>query len=444
MKNELTRRIFLACMIVFLLSLSLMLYVLDRTLAERNLSGLRDRAIQAAWLLNEKGMTAAEQFPKDARTVIAAPDGSILYSSIPGAEGNLSDRVEIQEALAAGEGSCERYSSTMKKNTAYYAIRLENGNILRISITQDTVWTMLLDMLNPMLLIVLVAVVMSIVLASRFSGKIMQPIDRLDVENPDDRDVYDEMKPFLRRLMKQNQQIYRQMEALQEEHRKQDSMRRELTANVSHELKTPLTSISGFAEIMRDGMVQEKDIPHFADNIYKEAQRLITLVNDILKLSRLEDTDSPAPERTEVALLGLCQDIAARLALPAAKNSITISCEGEEATVSGVERMLEDIIFNVCDNAIKYNQPGGSVQITVGTEEGKAFVCVKDSGIGIPVPEQERVFERFYRVDMSHSKEVGGTGLGLSIVKHGMALHDGEIRLDSTPGKGTEITLLFP
>lgn len=444
MKNELTKRIFLACMIVFLLSLALMLYMLDRTLAGRNLSGLRDRATQAARLLNEYGLPAAEQFPADARTIVTAPDGSILYSSLPQEEGNLSDREEIREALLSGEGSSERYSATMQQYTAYYAVRLADGNVLRISMTQDTVWTMLLSMLNPMLLIVLVAVLLSMVLASRFSGKIMQPINRLDVENPDDRDVYEEMKPFLRRLMKQNQQIYRQMEALREEHRKQDSMRRELTANVSHELKTPLTSISGFAEIMRDGMVQEKDIPHFADNIYKEAQRLITLVNDILKLSRLEDSDAPTPERTDIALLTLCRDIVERLALPAARGSIALTCEGEDVKISGVQRTVEDIVFNVCDNAIKYNQPGGFVAITVGTEEGKAFVRVKDSGIGIPAAEQERIFERFYRVNKSHSKEVGGTGLGLSIVKHGMALLGGDIRLESVPGKGTEVVLLFP
>lgn len=447
MKNELTKRIFIACMVVFLLSFGLMLYVMDRTLAEQNISLLRDRAMQAAALLNREGPAGLQLLPEDTRTFIIAPDGSVLYdSTVQGAtEENLSDREEIQKALASGEGVSERYSATMRQQTAYYAIRLYDGNVLRISTTQNTVWTMLTELLNPILLIMLTAVLLSIVLASQFSRKIMKPINRIDVENPDDRDIYDEMKPFIRRLMKQNQQIFRQMEALREEHRKQDSMRRELTANISHELKTPLTSISGFAEIMRDGMVQEKDIPHFSDNIYREAQRLITLVNDILKLSRLEDIDtSTTTEHVPVELLGICREVTARLAIYAEKSSIRLICEGSEVTIPGVQRMLEDIVYNVCDNAIKYNRPGGFVNVTVGTEDSKAVIRVRDNGIGIPAPDQERIFERFYRVNKSHSKEVGGTGLGLSIVKHGVALHNGEIMLESTPGAGTTISLLFP
>ena len=222
-------------------------------------------------------------------------------------------------------------------------------------------------------------------------------------------------------------------------------MRRELTANISHELKTPLTSISGFAEIIRDGMVKEKDIPHFADNIYKEAQRLITLVNDILKISHLEDIDaSSTVEYIPVELLRLCQDVTKRLMLNAKKNDLTLTCEGTEVMISGVPLMLEDIVGNICDNAIRYNHPGGTVEVHVGTEDGRAFVKVKDDGIGIPAADQERIFERFYRVNKSHSREVGGTGLGLSIVKHGVALHGGDIAVQSAPGVGTEITIFFP
>jgi len=273
----------------------------------------------------------------------------------------------------------------------------------------------------------------------------MQPINRLDVENPDDRDLYPEMKPFVRRIMKQNQQIHAQMSELQQEHKKQDAMRREFTANVSHELKTPLTSISGFAEIIRDGMVQEKDIPRFAGNIHQEAQRMIVLVNDILKLSRLEEGHTDLAEKmVPVDMHAVCEEVAGRLEMAASKAGVAIHCEGEKAMVSGIRLMLEEIVYNVCDNAIKYNRAGGYVKIRTECEAGEVRVTVKDNGIGIPAEDQPRIFERFYRVNKSHSKEVGGTGLGLSIVKHGMAYHNARTILESEEGVGTEIVLVFP
>ncbi len=310
---------------------------------------------------------------------------------------------------------------------------------------RDAFLMLLLNLVSPLLIIIVLLVVLSLLLAKRFTRSIMTPIDRLDIENPDDRDIYDEMKPFVHRIISQNKQIYRQMSELREETKKQDELRREFTANVSHELKTPLTSISGFAEIIRDGMVQEKDLPHFADNIYQEAQRMIVLVNDILKLSRLEDPVVPLQdERQTVELLALCREVQERLALPAKKADITLQCVGSPAEISGIRKILEEIIFNICDNAIKYNRPGGSVKIMVMPEGSGASVSVRDTGIGIPAEDKPRIFERFYRVNKSHSKEVGGTGLGLSIVKHGMALHGASISLESEEGKGTEVTLHFP
>ncbi len=310
---------------------------------------------------------------------------------------------------------------------------------------RDAFLMLLLNLVSPLLIIIVLLVVLSLLLAKRFTKRIMTPIDRLDIENPDDRDIYDEMKPFVHRIISQNKQIYRQMSELREETKKQDELRREFTANVSHELKTPLTSISGFAEIIRDGMVQEKDLPHFADNIYQEAQRMIVLVNDILKLSRLEDPVVPLQdERQTVELLALCQEVRDRLALPAKKADITLQCGGSPAEISGIRKILEEVIFNICDNAIKYNRPGGSVTVTVTPEGSGAAISVRDTGIGIPEADKPRVFERFYRVNKSHSKEVGGTGLGLSIVKHGMALHGASISLESEEGRGTEVTLHFP
>lgn len=447
MRRELTRRIFMACMLVFVMTVGLLLLVMNNYLGKRNLGEMKDKALYVSAMITEEGwefLTRTED-TSQTRTTIVAPDGTVLYDSIFPADTleNHGAREEIQAALKNGVGDSERYSESLLKVTANYAVRLPDGNVVRVSMTQDTVWMLLFHMLNPMLIIVLTAVLASILLAERFSKRIMQPINRMDVENPDDRDIYDEMKPFIRRLMSQNQQIHHQMEELREEHSKQDAMRREFTANVSHELKTPLTSISGFAEIMRDGMVQEKDIPHFADNIHKEAGRLMSLVNDILKLSRLEDIDTQPRENVPLELSALCQDVIKRLSLQAAKQDISLIFEGEPVQIMGVRTTVEEIVYNVCDNAIKYGKPSGWVRVTTGTAQGKAFISVRDNGIGIPLSDQERIFERFYRVNKSHSKEVGGTGLGLSIVKHAMMLMGGEITLNSTFGEGTELTLLF-
>ncbi|MCR5718823.1 MAG: two-component sensor histidine kinase [Oscillospiraceae bacterium] len=449
MRNELTKHTFGACMIVLLLSFGLMLYVLNSYLVKRNFSELKDKALYVSEILNVEGEDVLSRVHHggDMRITVVAPDGSVLYDShvAPDTMENHLEREEIQQALSKGEGSSQHYSQSMFQNTANYAVRLQNGDILRVSIRQDTLWHLLRNLALPMLLFLLLAALVSIILAARASRRIVDPIDRMDVENPDDRDVYDELKPFVHRLITQNQQIHRQMEAIQAEHRKQDSLRREFTANVSHELKTPLTSISGFAEIIRDGMVKDEDIPHFADNIYKEAARLMELVNDILKLSHLEDiNDRPDRERTSVELNALCREVTSRLAISAEKNGISIRCDGESVNVTGVRPMLEEIIYNVCDNAIKYNRKGGWVHISTHKQDGKAVVCVRDNGIGIPQADCGRVFERFYRVNKSHSKEVGGTGLGLSIVKHGMAFHAGQIKLQSVLGEGTEISLLLP
>ncbi len=442
MKHELTRRIFTACMLVFVLTIGLVLFVMERYQETRARSAVQEQTENLISVMEESGTELLGQFTDAGHTEITVfdKDGTVQFSSGGTAEAGEAFRA----ALAGGTGLSDAPDGPLHRRFTCAAQLPDGESVIQVSIEQDSVWALLLNMATPILLLVLLMVVLSMLIAAQFSEKIMKPIHALDVENPDDRDIYDEMKPFVRQLMSQNQQIYRQMNELKEEHSKQDAMRREFTANVSHELKTPLTSISGFAEIMRDGMVQEKDIAHFADNIYHEAQRLILLVNDILKLSRLEADGSQQEERTPVELFGLCREAASRLSLNAAKQDVTLSCEGEQVTVSGMRRLLEEIIYNVCDNAIKYNREGGYVRMTTGTEGDRAFVRVKDNGIGIPPADQGRIFERFYRVNKSHSKEVGGTGLGLSIVKHGMLLHGGEIILNSVPDRGTEITLWFP
>ncbi len=448
MRNKLIKQIFIACMAVFVLSFGMMLLVLTNYYGQKNRHELEDHAAYLSAILDVQDWQFLEemQHSSEMRITLISPNGAVMFDSAADAQNldNHGTRDEIQQAFQYGKGSSTRYSATQKTQMAYYAVMLKNGCVLRLSRSQNTLPELVLNMLNPMLIVIFMAILLSVVLASQFAKNIMKPINALDVENPYDRYIYDEMKPFLHRIMAQNKQIYKQMGELREEHRKQDEMRREFTANVSHELKTPLTSISGFAEIIRDGFVQEKDIPHFADNIYNEAQRLIVLVNDILKLSRLEEGVTVQDDMTAVDLLALCEEISLRLQLNALKCGVELTCEGVHVEIQGVRNMLEEIVYNVCDNAIKYNREGGSVKIHVETVENEACVRVKDTGIGIPQADMDRIFERFYRVNKSHSKEVGGTGLGLSIVKHGMAFHNARITLESEEGVGTEICLYFP
>ena len=306
-----------------------------------------------------------------------------------------------------------------------------------------TLTELLLELFTPIVLVVTAAVALSFLLAARLSRQITRPLESIDLQNPDERDMYEELQPLARRIRAQNMQIGRQMEALKSEHDRQDAMRREFTANVSHELKTPLTSISGYAELIQNGLVKQEDIPRFAGTIYNEAQRLIVLVNDIIRLSRLEDQDVPQ-EWMQVDLTALCRRTCTYLEDAALRQQVSLSVEGEAISVAGVPQILEEIVFNLCDNAIKYNHPGGTVTVTLSRREGRPLLEVRDTGIGIPESEQSRVFERFYRVDKSHSKELGGTGLGLSIVKHGAAFHRAEVELESREGTGTAVRLLFP
>ena len=448
MRNELSKRIFIACITVFLLTFGLILYVMNAYLVQRNVAELKDRTILLSSAVNQYGYDFLSSVETgNGRITLIDFDGTVLFDSHldPQKMENHSQREEFMEAVSSGQGDSERYSDSLLTKTVNYAVRLDNAQVIRISMNQDTVFKLIVSTLSSVFLIVLLMLLLSVILAAESSKKIMLPILQLDPENPDDRNIYSEMKPFLRRLIAQNQQIQHQMQQLQSEHKKQDDMRREFTANVSHELKTPLTSISGFAEIIRDGYVQQKDISHFADNIYREAQRLMNLVNDILKLSRLEDGSTEiSEERSSVELLPLCQNILDRLSINAEKLNLSLSCEGDSVSIIGIPRVLEEIIYNLCDNAIKYNHPDGFVKVSVSKENYFAVIQVQDNGIGIPQQDQERIFERFYRVNKSHSKEVGGTGLGLSIVKHGMALHYGTIQLDSEEGKGTCMKLFFP
>lgn len=379
------------------------------------------------------------------RVTWVGQDGTVLYDSQASADEmeNHADREEIQMAFRDGQGESQRYSRTLSKKTVNRAMLLADGTVLRLSVKEDTTLSVLGQMSVPIILMLVLAALWSVLTGIRGSRQIVRPINELDLQTPAQDAVYEELRPLVARINAQNEQIREQMVRQEAEHEERDKFRREFTANISHELKTPLTSISGFAEIIRDGVARSEDIPHFADNIYKESQRLIVLVGDIIKISRMDDLQHPI-QKERLNLLELCRDVVEHLRPAADLQRVGLRLEGTPEMILGAWQIVDEMIFNLCDNAIKYNRPGGEVCIRVsGTGDGVS-VSVQDTGIGIPQEHQQRVFERFYRVDKSHSKQQGGTGLGLSIVKHGTIYHGAALKLESCPGVGTTITVTFP
>ena len=474
-------------------------------------------------------------------------NGTVLFDSRADVSelDNHADRDEIKTAMKEGKGMSTRYSKTLTEKTVNYAIRLSDGSILRVSIEQYTVVTILMGMLQPILFIMFVALILTLVLSARVSKAIIEPINKLDLEIPENNDTYEELTPLLRKIADQKETIGEQLadarkkqkefnlitENMSEgflvidadanlltynsaalnlleitppadrsvllfcrakefrgvisdvlsgikaentmvreersyslianpvyekesvigavvvilditEREKGDMLRREFTANVTHELKTPLTSISGFAELMKAGDVLENDVTDFSKSIYDEAQRLITLVNDIIKISELDGQSIPYEKET-VDLYELSKEVIGRLEKEADKKNITFHLIGGRAEIIGVHKILEEMLYNLCDNAIKYNKENGTVDVLVNQTGDGVNVIVRDTGIGIPISHQDRVFERFYRVDKSHSKKVGGTGLGLAIVKHGALYHHAKLSLESTVDVGTVVTIAF-
>lgn len=361
-------------------------------------------------------------------------EGKVLYDSDHKDEAGLenhADRPEVREALKSGEGSNIRLSDTMDEEMYYYAVQLSDGTVLRVSKTMDTALRTAVKVLPGMGVIAVLMLLLAAALSRRQVTRMIRPINELDLNVPLENEMYEELTPLLKRIDEQN----KQKDAIAD-------MRKEFSANVSHELKTPLTSISGYAEIMKNGLVKPEDMKVFSERIYNEASRLITLVEDIIKLSKL-DEGAIEVEKEEVDLYELTREIVSRLAPQAEKRSVHVEVTGENVIYYGVRQILDEMIYNICENAIKYNKKGGSVSVWVGaTLKGKK-VIVTDTGIGIPEDQQERIFERFYRVDKSHSKETGGTGLGLSIVKHGAIMHDAQIHVESEMGKGTKMELTF-
>ena len=510
---------------------------------------LRDELSLAAVSVEDSGEDYLRQVSSDRfRLTWIAGDGTVLYDTRADGESmeNHGDRAEVKQALAQGEGESIRYSSTLLRQTVYCAKRLSDGTVLRISVSRATAGVLALGMFQPILLVLIVALILSALLAGRLSRRIVEPLNSLDLEHPLDSDAYEELSPLLNRINRQNRQITEQVKQLRRrtdefaqitasmgeglvlldnggrvlslnpaarklfaadescvgqdfltvdrsremseairrameqghseirsrrgektyqfditridsqgdvlgavilafditERESGERLRREFTANVSHELKTPLQGIIGSAELIENGMVKPEDMPRFIGHIRGEAQRMVALIGDIIRLSQLDEGEEMP--REDVDLLEVARRAAEQLDTTAQARKIAVTVDGQPTAVNGVRQLLYEVIYNLCDNAIKYNVDGGSVRMTVSGDGANACVTVADTGIGIPLEQQTRVFERFYRVDKSHSKASGGTGLGLSIVKHAVQYHGGSISLNSRPGEGTTVRVWLP
>ncbi|MGI6202625.1 MAG: ATP-binding protein [Eubacteriales bacterium] len=532
----------LACSILFL---GVMYYNVERMAFYR----LQTEAEHMAAGISAYGDGYLQKISPASRVTLVAADGTVIFDSVADASKMDSHlwREEVREALEQGSGQSIRLSNTLLENTFYYSILLDDGRVLRVAATQDSVISMSAAAALPLLAAVFLVLTLSGVLASRLARDITKPIYDLAVEKSDTAVEYPELRPLVDSLREQKRTIRAQMDELSRRQREfaaitenmsegfilvdnkrailsgnrsgmdaisarglgdektisrvrcraeicdavdralagereevlfdaggrtiqaiaspvvsngqvtgavllamdvtereqREALRREFTANVSHELKTPLTSISGFAELLKEGFVPPEKVREFATDIYTESRRLINLIDDMLKLSRL-DENAPVPEREPVDLFELSDEILENLRPAAEKRSIHLHLTGEHVKVMGVWSILNEIIYNLCDNAIKYNKDGGSVTVHVEHAGGEARLSVSDTGIGIPYSSQRRVFERFYRVEKSHSRGVGGTGLGLSIVKHGAQYHGARLEFESEPGQGSKFTIVFP
>ena len=420
-------------LIVFYAIFSIILYNRNLEILESEVQQEAKYIQRAIDISGTKYLAEMDAVDWGARVTCITADGEVLYDSRRDEKDleNHSEREEVREALENGEGEDVRVSDTVGRELYYYAVLLDDGSVLRVAREMDSLVRTAFDMLPVMGGLAVLMIAFALLLARWQTKRLIKPINELDLENPLENSVYPELTPLLEAMDRQN----KEKEAV-------SNMRKEFSANVSHELKTPLTSISGYAEIMMNGMVRPADIPLFSERIYKEARRLITLVEDIIKLSKL-DEESVELEKEEVDLYDLTREIVSRLAPQAAQKNIHMEVTGEPVIYKGIRQILDEMVYNICENAIKYNNDNGRVTVWVGSTLSGPKISVADTGIGIPKEHQERIFERFYRVDKSHSKERGGTGLGLSIVKHGAILHGAKVNVESDEGKGTRMEILF-
>lgn len=371
----------------------------------------------------------------DLRITLIGAEGEVLYESLLNKDemDNHNERPEIIEAREKGEGEAIRYSATSGTHTFYYAERLQNGNVLRIGRDSVSVNRIMVNTLVIVLVIALCILFVCMGISHYLTKKLVEPIEKLatNIMLVDENNVYEEIRPFVNTIKEQHVNIINNAQ-----------LRQEFTANVSHELKTPLTAISGYAELIGNGMTGKEDTIRFSNEIHSNANRLLSLINDIIKLSELDEAD-PQMEMERIDLYKLAENCVQMMQVTAEKQGIRLILQGESTMVMANKGLMDEVFYNLCSNAIRYNKPGGSVTVTVGTKDERPFLSVADTGIGIPKECQERVFERFYRVDKSRSKSTGGTGLGLAIVKHIVAQHNAALHLDSELGEGTTIEIVF-
>ena len=448
--------IFLCAMAVIVAFTVLGAFFVQNTLADATSANLSQETELIAAALNEQQEPIAflrSLDREDLRITLINKDGSVAYDNeaSPSMLPNHGNRPEVVKAFESGSGSAERASSTLDEIMLYRAVRLNNGQVVRLSQAQPGVAAILMSLVAPMLLIAAAGAVLSFFLARRESRAIIEPLQEVDLDHPrrSYEHAYAEMVPMLERIESQRQELKRQMAVLADN----DRMRREFTANITHELKTPLTAISGYAELIANGMVEgEDDLRTFGGRIYREAGRLAALVNDILTLSNLDEAERasdgeavPIGSTEPIELSRAIYAVEQRLEQVARQANVTIGHETKPVVVEGVSRLIDELIYNLASNAIRYNRPGGTVTLRCGTnDDGHPYLSVADTGIGIAPEEQGKVFERFYRVDKSRSKARGGTGLGLAIVKHAALYHHASLDLSSELGVGTTITVTFP
>lgn len=549
-----TKKIFKSTVLVsasvLILGIAFVMGILYQYFGKQLNSELEKEAQYLSYGIEAQGQEFLEQIKNtDSRITYMDETGTVLFDNEadPSEMENHENREEVQEALSKGRGSAVRMSDTLSQNTVYYALRLSDNSVIRVSSTQYSVFALILQLVQPTLCIIFVMLILAGIFASRIAGKIVEPINELNLEKPEENEAYEEVAPLLSKINRQNRQIRTQLEEARrsqeefsiitenmqegllvidpytmilsgnssawkifqvseslvgqsvysldrdEEFRKviedvlagkhgntllrldqefvrlianpveregktvgavlllmnetekvqRENLRREFSANVSHELKTPLTSISGFAEIIQDGFVKEEDIKKFAGRIYREAQRLIQLVEDTIKISQLDEGENPYEwENTDLYLIA--KNVCSNLKEIAEKKDVHLYIDGERMICRTVRPILEEVLYNLCDNGIKYNKQNGTVTISLIDLGDDIQIAVEDNGIGIPREDRNRVFERFYRVDKSHSKEIGGTGLGLSIVKHGVGFLGGTLGMISEENKGTRITITLP
>lgn len=550
MTKKIFKSIMFVCALVLAVGLAAVMGILYRNFDGQMRKELSKEAAYLAYGVEQQGLNYLKNIKdKSARITYIDQDGTVLFDNEADVSEmkNHSDRTEFQKAEKYGAGESSRYSDTLSEKTIYYALRLKDGTVLRVSGTQDSVLALVENLIFPLCGLLCLMLILSGIMASAISKRIVKPINELDLESPEENRIYEELSPLLSKIHRQNREIQNQLElakqqqeefalitenmqeglividkytmilsanssawnlfhvdrvrqgesvycldreeefrhaieqVLSGEHTElvlklngsdiqlianpvirdkktegavvllvnvtekleRESLRREFSANVSHELKTPLTSISGFAEIMQGGLVKNEDIPKFAGRIYKESQRLLQLVEDVIQISQL-DEEKTSYVWEPVDVYQVCKNAFESLKEKAKSLNVHLYICGERMKMEAVRTLLEEAIYNVCDNAIKYNRNDGSVSVFLTQTAQEIQIVVKDTGVGIPKEDQDRVFERFYRVDKSHSKEIGGTGLGLSIVKHAVGALKGSVILRSEEGNGTEICMKFP